>query len=106
MLAPERLDEHAEHVADPDHPEYVVVLDNGKVADTPLAHQTRRREDVVVGGAAFVTLGAGVLLALVSFPRSVTHFRWPGVRPGLRLAYWTGVAMNAFLFAVAVSALL
>jgi hypothetical protein len=61
---------------------------------------------VVVGGAAFVTLGAGVLLALVSFPLSVTHFRWPGVRPGLRLAYWTGVAMNAFLFAVAVSALL
>jgi hypothetical protein len=60
---------------------------------------------LLVGGTAFVTLGAGVLLALLSFPLSLTHVRWPGVRRGLRLAYWTGVAMNAGLFGVAVAAL-
>ena len=59
----------------------------------------------VVGGAALLTLGAGVLLALMSFPLSVAHFWWPGIRPGFRLAYWTGVAMNAGLFTVALAAL-
>ena len=36
---PEPLDEAAEHVANPDHPEQVVALDDRQVPDLPLAHQ-------------------------------------------------------------------
>ena len=36
---PEALDEAAEHVANPDHPEQVLALDDRQVADLPLAHQ-------------------------------------------------------------------
>ena len=51
--------------------------------------------------AAFVTLGAGVLLAFVSLPTSLLHLRWPGVSRASVL-FWLGIAMNGFLFVAAV----
>jgi len=55
---------------------------------------------VMVSATAFVTLGAGVLLAFVSLPTSLIHLRWPGVRRASRV-FWLGIAMNGFLFVAA-----
>ena len=59
---------------------------------------------MVVAAAAFVTLGAGVLLAFVSLPTSLLHLRWPGIRRASAV-FWLGVAMNVLLFVAAVSLL-
>jgi hypothetical protein len=56
---------------------------------------------VIVAATAWVTLGAGVLLAFVSLPTSLIHLRWPGVSRA-SVAFWLGVAMNGLLFAAAV----
>ena len=56
---------------------------------------------VIVTAAAWVTLGAGVLLAFVSLPASLIHLRWPGIRPR-SVAFSLGVAMNGLLFVAAV----
>ena len=56
---------------------------------------------VIVAATAFVTLGAGVLLALVSLPTSLIHLWWPGIHRASP-AFWLGVVMNGLLFVVAV----
>ena len=56
---------------------------------------------VIVAATAFVTLGAGVLLGLVSLPTSLIHLRWPGIPRGSAV-FWLGVAMNGLLFVAAV----
>jgi hypothetical protein len=56
---------------------------------------------VIVAATAFVTLGAGVLLGLVSLPTSLIHLRWPGIRRATAVL-WLGVAMNGLLFVAAV----
>lgn len=56
---------------------------------------------VIVAATAFVTLGAGVLLAFVSLPTSLIHLRWPGIRRA-SVVFWLGVAMNVLLFVAAV----
>ena len=56
---------------------------------------------VIVAATAFVTLGAGVLLAFVSLPTSLIHIRWPGIRRASAV-FWLGVAMNGLLFVAAV----
>jgi uncharacterized membrane protein len=56
---------------------------------------------VVVAAAAFVSFGAGVLLAFVSLPTSLLHLRWPGVSR-TSVLFWLGVAMNGLLLVAAV----
>jgi uncharacterized membrane protein len=56
---------------------------------------------VVVVATAFVTLGAGVLLAFVSLPTSLLHLRWSGVGR-TSVLFWLGIAMNVVLFVAAV----
>lgn len=56
---------------------------------------------VIVAAIAFVTLGAGVLLAFVSLPASLIHLRWPGIRRA-SVVFWLGVALNGLLFVAAV----
>jgi hypothetical protein len=56
---------------------------------------------VIVAATALVTLGAGVLLALVSLPTSLIHLWWPGIRRASP-AFWLGVVMNGLLFVAAV----
>jgi hypothetical protein len=55
---------------------------------------------VIVAGAAFVTLGGGLLLALVSLPLSIAHIWRLGVRR-LWAVFWIGVALNGLLFVLA-----
>src|SRR5688500_15816123 len=50
VRAPEGLGEGAEHVADADHPEEVLSLDDGQVPDAALAHEPGDAQDVVVRG--------------------------------------------------------
>ena len=47
--APETLDKGAEKVADPDHPEHVLALDDRDVPDIPLAHHTGDVDEIVLG---------------------------------------------------------
>jgi hypothetical protein len=56
---------------------------------------------VIVVAAAFVTLGAGMLLAFVSVPASLIHLRWPGIRRASAV-FWLGVAMNGLLLVAGV----
>jgi uncharacterized membrane protein len=56
---------------------------------------------VLVTSAAFVTLGAGLLLSFVSLPLCLFHLRWPSVSR-TSVLFWLGVAINGFLFVNAV----
>lgn len=55
----------------------------------------------LVAATAFVTLGAGVLLAFVSLPASLIHLRWPGIRRRSPV-FWLGVCINGMLFLAAI----